>query len=99
MFASLELINNYFFSKMKKNLMLKYSRPNDIFHILYLNTLRAFAEKKSLQEILMQNYRVYKLLEPFDSDLNSLNSNFIRFFRLNVKKRYKDLLKYIIYFY
>ena len=78
---------------MKKNLMIKYSRPNDIFHILYLNTLRAFAEKISLQEVLIQNYREYKLLESFDSDLNSLNPNFIRFFRLNVKKRYKEHLK------
>lgn len=78
---------------MKKNLLIKYTRPNDLFHILYLNTLRAFAEKKSLQEVLMKNEREYKLLDSFDADLHSLNPDFIRFYRLNVQNRYKEHLK------
>ena len=70
-------IKDYFLNKAESNLIEETKEPSydDNFHILYIQMLMAYHDRKSLNEIFMTNYRVYSISEYLEKDfkLNALS--------------------------
>lgn len=68
------MLKKYFLEDAEKDLTEEIKQPDydENFHMLYLQTIAAFNEKKSLDEILMNNSRTYSIVETNLDELKSL---------------------------